>query len=133
MKSAQPFLMFQGHARAALDLYVEVLGARVERIERYGSDGPPGAEGTIKLATLRVGELSVLCSDSPVKHAFDFTPSSSIFIECESRAELERLFEALSSGGQVLMPPDDYGFSTRFGWCNDRYGVSWQLNLSDAA
>ncbi|WP_240618312.1 VOC family protein [Halomonas heilongjiangensis] len=31
---------------------------------------------------------------------------------------------------KVLVPPDDYGFSTRFTWLNDRFGVSWQLNLT---
>ena len=36
---------------------------------------------------------------------------------------------ALSHSGQVLMPLDDYGFSKQFGWVNDRFGVSWQLNL----
>ncbi|MCH4564512.1 AAA family ATPase [Halomonas sp. EGI 63088] len=53
------------------------------------------------------------------------------------RADLEQLAEELrdtipplSSGGEVLMPPDDYGFSARFTWLNDRFGVSWQLNLT---
>ena len=40
------------------------------------------------------------------------------------------MFAQLADGGQVLMPVDNYGFSQRFGWCNDRYGVSWQLNLN---
>jgi predicted 3-demethylubiquinone-9 3-methyltransferase (glyoxalase superfamily) len=44
-------------------------------------------------------------------------------------AEQERVFQKLSEGGGVLMPLDNYGFSTRFGWINDRFGVSWQLNL----
>ena len=43
---------------------------------------------------------------------------------------LERLHQALTEGGETLMPPDDYGFSTRFAWLNDRFGVSWQLNLA---
>ena len=39
----------------------------------------------------------------------------------------DELFGELSTGGAVLMPLDDYGFSPRFGWCTDRYGVSWQI------
>ena len=54
----------------------------------------------------------------------------SLFVECEDDAELSRVFAVLSEGGQVLMPLDDYGFSTRFGWVADRFGVSWQLNLA---
>jgi predicted 3-demethylubiquinone-9 3-methyltransferase (glyoxalase superfamily) len=44
-------------------------------------------------------------------------------------AEFERLYAALSEGGLDLMPPNNYGFSQQFGWCNDRFGVSWQINL----
>jgi predicted 3-demethylubiquinone-9 3-methyltransferase (glyoxalase superfamily) len=54
----------------------------------------------------------------------------SVWIETGSEDELERLFAALADGGSQLMPLDDYGFSRRFGWVNDRFGVSWQLNLS---
>jgi uncharacterized glyoxalase superfamily protein PhnB len=54
----------------------------------------------------------------------------SLFVNCTSDAELEQAFEQLSAGGEVLMPLDNYGFSQRFGWVNDRFGVSWQLNLA---
>lgn len=129
-KSATPFLMFQGGtAQAALDLYANVLGARVVDIERW-PEGGPATPGTIMLARFEVFGQAILVSDSPVKHPFDFTPSSSLFVECESREELERLFAALGEGGRVLMPPDDYGFSARFCWVDDRFGVSWQLNLA---
>jgi predicted 3-demethylubiquinone-9 3-methyltransferase (glyoxalase superfamily) len=72
---------------------------------------------------------SEICFDSPVKHDFTFTPSISIFVDCENDAELDQAFTQLSKGGAVLMPLDNYGFSTRFGWVKDRFGVSWQLNL----
>ena len=72
-----------------------------------------------------------MCSDSPVKHNFSFTPANSIFVECDTAEELDRAFGILSDGGQVLMPVDNYGFSQRFGWLNDQFGVSWQLNLAD--
>ena len=63
-------------------------------------------------------------------HGFTFTPSFSVWIETESTEELERPFTALAEGGAQLMPLGDYGFSRRFGWVNDRFGVSWQLNLA---
>jgi predicted 3-demethylubiquinone-9 3-methyltransferase (glyoxalase superfamily) len=48
-------------------------------------------------------------------HAFTFTPSISIYVECENEAELDDAFTQLSRGGEVLMPRDNYGFSTKFG------------------
>jgi predicted 3-demethylubiquinone-9 3-methyltransferase (glyoxalase superfamily) len=45
-------------------------------------------------------------------------------------AEIDRLSAALESGGQVFMPLDNYGFCRKFAWVNDRFGVSWQLNLT---
>ena len=70
----------------------------------------------------------VKCIDSPIEHAFTFTPSFSLFVECESAADLEMAYTRLSEAGATLMPPDNYGFSERFAWLSDRFGVSWQLN-----
>jgi predicted 3-demethylubiquinone-9 3-methyltransferase (glyoxalase superfamily) len=131
MTTARPFLMFQeGRAQAALDLYFATFPeSRAVSIERY-AEGQPGPAGTIKVAVFLLCGREFMCSDSPVKHNFSFTPANSTFIEFDSVAELERVFAALSEGGQVLMPLDNYGFSKRFGWLNDRFGVSWQLNLA---
>lgn len=71
-----------------------------------------------------------MATDSWVKHAFSFTPAVSLFVECESESEIDRLNAALGEGGSSLMPIDNYGFSRRFAWVNDRFGVSWQLNLA---
>jgi predicted 3-demethylubiquinone-9 3-methyltransferase (glyoxalase superfamily) len=53
----------------------------------------------------------------------------SLFVNCASEEELDRAFAALASEGKTFMPINNYGFSRRFGWCSDRFGVSWQLNL----
>ncbi len=127
----RPFLMFQGgHAQAAMDFYVSLFPeAQMLDVERYGA-GEQGAEGTIKRARFALAGQEVLCIDSPVTHAFAFTPSFSFFVDCPSEAELLRLVAALKAGGQELMPLGAYGFSRKFTWLNDRFGVSWQLNLS---
>ncbi len=128
-RRAATHLMFTGEASSAMDLYSATFPSfRVERVERYGP-GEPGAEGTVKIAEASIDGHALIVIDSPMKHAFTFTPAMSLFIDCESREELESAFAKLSAGGQVLMPLDDYGFSKRFGWCSDRFGVSWQLNL----
>jgi predicted 3-demethylubiquinone-9 3-methyltransferase (glyoxalase superfamily) len=124
-----PFLMFEGVAEEAMNFYVSLFaGSAIEHIERYGP-GELGAEGTVKRATFILKGQEFMCIDSPAKHAFTFTPSVSVFVECESEAELDDLFTQLSAGGVVLMPVSDYGFSARSGWTNDRFGLSWQLNL----
>lgn len=126
----RPLLMFQGGvAEAAMTFYTGLFpDATIDDVERF-ADGEPGA-GLVKQARFRIAGQELRCFDSPIPHAFGFTPSLSLAVECESAAELERLFAALSEGGKVLMPLDDYGFSTRFGWTDDRFGVSWQLNLA---
>ena len=127
--SVRPFLMFEGKAEEAFTFYVGLIpDSEIVEVTRYGA-GEPGPEGSIKLALVRLAGQPVLCTDSFVSHGFSFTPSFSLFVDCGSEAELERIFAALSEGGGVLMPLGDYGFSRRFGWVNDRFGVSWQLNL----
>ena len=121
-------LMFDGQAEEAMALYVSVFKGTVEGIERYGP-GEPGHDGSVKRAEFTLGGHRLACIDSPAKHAFTFTPSASLFVECEDESEFVAAFEALAAGGSVLMPPSNYGFSTKFGWLNDRFGVSWQLNL----
>jgi predicted 3-demethylubiquinone-9 3-methyltransferase (glyoxalase superfamily) len=122
-------LMFDGVAETAMNRYVSVLsGSAITRIDRYGPG--EGREGSIKQAHFTLGGREFICFDSPVKHDFTFTPSMSIFVDCENEAELNAVFEHLSADGQVLMPLDNYGFSAKFAWVNDSFGVSWQLNLA---
>lgn len=124
-----PFLMFQGEASEAIELYVGALpGGEVLEMRRYGAEGP-GPEGTVMMATLSLAGQKLMVIDSPVKHAFGFTPASSLFVNCASEAELDRLVETLGQGGQMPMAPGDHGFSRKFCWLADRFGVSWQLNL----
>ncbi len=125
------FLMFEGGiAEEAMTFYVSLFeNAEVLAITRYGPEGP-GAEGSVMHATFKLADQEYMAIDSAVHHAFTFTPSISLYVQCETEAEIERLFAALSEKGETLMPLGDYGFSTRFGWVSDRFGVSWQLNLA---
>jgi len=130
-RELRTFLTFQGGvASAALDLYGEIF-EDFELIEtaRYGS-GEGGPEGTVKVAKFRLAGTNFSCADSPVTHQWGFTPAVSLWIECKDNDELQRLFDRLGDGGNVYMPLDNYGFSTRFGWVGDRFGVTWQLNLA---
>lgn len=123
-----PFLMFEGRAEEAMRFYASVVpNSAIETIVPW-AEGGPGAPGKVMRGFGRIGGQPVQFSDSPVKHGFTFTPSLSLFVDCTGEAELDALFAALSEGGQTLMPLGRYGFSQKFGWCNDRFGVSWQLN-----
>jgi predicted 3-demethylubiquinone-9 3-methyltransferase (glyoxalase superfamily) len=123
-------LTFQdNNAENAMNFYVELFdNSRVINVQRWGKDGPV-EEGRIMQATFELDGNLFMCSDSPPVHDWDFTPAVSIYIECENESELERLFSKLSENGKVTMPLDNYGFSQKFGWVIDQFGVSWQLNL----
>jgi predicted 3-demethylubiquinone-9 3-methyltransferase (glyoxalase superfamily) len=125
------FLMFEGNAEEAMNFYISLFDdAEVLSLTRYGAGGP-GREGSIQHATFSLAGQHLMCIDSPAEHDFTFTPAISLFVQCGSEAEIDRLHAALAEQGMELMPLGAYGFSARFGWVNDRFGVSWQLNLPD--
>ncbi|MYS43429.1 VOC family protein [Streptomyces sp. SID5998] len=123
------FLMFEGRAEEAMGFYVSLFDdAEIVSITRYGAEGP-GAEGSVQHATFSLAGQEFMCIDSPARHEFTFTPAISLFVQCADEAEIDRLYAALGQQGAALMPLGNYGFSRKFGWVNDRFGVSWQLNL----
>ena len=117
-------LMFQdGRAREAAEWYVSLVpGSSVERVAGNGAGG--------STVYFELAGRSFIAFDSPIRHGFDFTPSTSIFVRCEDEAQVRRLFGEIASDGDVKMPLDDYGFSSCFGWATDRYGVSWQIGTA---
>lgn len=120
-------LMFEGTAEEAMNFYISLFPGS-EIIEKvYYEDGD--SKGKIHHAFFTLGDREFICIDSPIKHDFGFTPAISIFVDCESKEELERLYSALAKDGEIFMPLDNYGFSQQFSWFSDRFGVSWQLNL----
>ncbi|MET0785741.1 MAG: VOC family protein [Paenisporosarcina sp.] len=130
MEKVIPFLMFQdGNAEEAMNYYTSIIEeSEITSIIRYGAN-EAGDEGTVMQATFSIKGQEFMCIDSNVKHQFSFTPSFSIYVSCSTEVEIDSLFHKLIEDGQALMPLGDYGFSKKFGWLNDRYGVSWQLNL----
>lgn len=130
MNKVTPFLMFQdGKAEEAMNYYTSLIeDSEITNIVRYGAD-ESGDEGTVMQATFTLKGQEFMCIDSNVKHEFTFTPAFSIFVTCDSEEELDTLYQKLSEDGQELMPLGDYGFSKKFGWINDHFGVSWQINL----
>lgn len=122
-----PFLMFTGNAEEAMNFYASLFAdSAITGITRYKAN-EPGKEGTVMHAAFTLCGQPFMCIDSAVEHGFSFTPALSLFVTCNAEEEIDRLFTGLSEGGSVLMPLGPYPFSERFGWVNDRFGVSWQL------
>ncbi|NNU17324.1 VOC family protein [Parvularcula sp. ZS-1/3] len=121
-------LMFEGDAEDALEFYLSVFeDSSVITSQRFRQTEPMA--GALKLAQLRLGEHRIILTNTPNEHDFTFTPSASIFVSCRSGRELNAYAEKLAKGGRYIMPAATYAFSRRYAWVEDRFGVSWQLNL----
>ncbi|MFN2195258.1 MAG: VOC family protein [Anaerolineales bacterium] len=130
LPSVTPFLMFEGQAEAAMSFYTSLFPqSEIVSLSRYGPN-EAGAEGSVMLAIFSLNGQEIMCIDSNVSHGFTFTPAMSLYVNCQTEAEVERLFEALSADGEIMMPLQAYPFSEKFAWVADRFGVSWQINLA---
>jgi predicted 3-demethylubiquinone-9 3-methyltransferase (glyoxalase superfamily) len=130
-----PHLWFDDQAEEAAAFYTGLFGeARTLRLARYGSEGveihrrPPGSVMTVEFELL--GHRFVALNGGP---HFRFTPAISFFVTRESEAEVDHLWEGLRDGGIVMMELDRYPWSEKYGWIQDRYGVTWQISLGRIA
>ncbi len=135
MQKTTPFLMFVGDrfgkAEEAIKFYISLFkNSEIKEISYWKKDEPGGEEGLIKHALFTLDGSEYMASENNLEHNFTFTPSISIYVNCEDEDEIASLFKKISEGGAIMMPLADYGFSKKFGWVSDRYGVSWQLNLN---
>ena len=135
--SVTPFLLFEGDAGAAMDAYltafVEYLPVTEVRRDLFDDSSPRGAAwaGKVLHGELEIAGQRLRFFDSFTPHGFSFTPAISLFVELPDATAVDAIHDALlAGGGRDYMPPDDYGFSRRFAWVGDRFGVTWQLNAA---
>ena len=123
-------LTFQdGNAENAMNFYLGIFeNSKIINVRRWGKNAHTD-EGKIMQATFELDGNLFMCSDSPPIHDWNFTPAVSNYIECENESEINTLFSKLSENGQIMMPLNNYGFSQIFGFIEDQFGVSWQLNM----
>lgn len=128
-----PHLWFDSAAEIAAELYISLVpGSSISTVSRYGKAGfevHGQRAGTAMNVELRLGGQPVMAlNGGPV---FRPTPAVSYFLTFNDRATLDHAWEALGRGGQIHMPLDAYPWNARYGWLDDRWGVSWQLALGE--
>ena len=135
-----PCLWFDKDAEEAMNFYVSIFskmqpqadGSHIVSIKRYPNEVPrdfmKGMEGKVLTGIFQVAGQRFMSLDGGPD--FKFTPAISFFVMARSEDEVDRFWSALSDGGTVLMPLDRYPFSEKYGWTQDKYGVSWQIILA---
>jgi PhnB protein len=127
----QPYLNFDGRCEEALEFYRSALGAEVTALMRF-KEAPdpsmvsPGSADKVMHARMRIGDSIVMASDGRCMGKPGFQ-GISLSIEAENDAQAERLFGALSDGGQVQMALAKTFFASTFGMVADRFGVNWMV------
>jgi predicted 3-demethylubiquinone-9 3-methyltransferase (glyoxalase superfamily)/uncharacterized protein YndB with AHSA1/START domain len=115
-----PFLWFDHQAEEAAHFYMGVFGnSEIERIARQGD--------AVLVVDFSLGGQRFNALNSGPK--FKFNPSISFFVVCETEAETDTVWQKLMDGGTALMPLDRYDWSEKYGWVQDRFGLSWQISL----
>lgn len=128
MKKITPFLWYDDAAEEALTLYASLIeNSEITDVSRMPDENLE-SPGKVTIVSARLAGREVQAMNAGPDHRF--TPSSSMFVGCETVGQVDRLWEGLSEGGVALMPLDAYPFSERFGWVQDRYGLSWQISLT---
>ncbi len=128
----QPYLYFGGRCEEAIEFYRAALGAQVDLILRFKDSPQPPPPGMvaedfgdkIMHSSFRIGETTVMASDGCNESQAKFE-GITLSLRVADSAEAERMFNALSEGGQVQSPLGKTFFAERFGMLNDRFGVSW--------
>ena len=133
----QPYLFFDGRCEEAVEFYKKNLGATVEMMMRFKDNpdkdkmgegcGAPGvSDDKVMHACIKIGDTAVMASDGMCAGKPDFK-GFSLSITAKSEAEADKLFNALSQGGQVQMPMGKTFFSPKFGMVADKFGVGWMV------
>ena len=132
MKKITPHLWFDKEAKEAAEFYTSLFpNSKVTNITTL-HDTPSGDSDIVSFEI--DGQQFMAISAGPL---FKFNPSVSFFVnfdpsrDKDARKSIDSLWEKLSEGGTALMPLDKYPFSERYGWVQDKYGLTWQLILSD--
>lgn len=130
MKSFNPYLNFDGNAREAMTFYAKAFGEELyAQTFAEANMNPPGAENRLVHARIGSGSAVLMASDTPPGMPVKQGNNYHINIDCESEAEIEKLFDALGEDGKITMPLQDTFWGARFGMLTDKFGVNWMFNF----
>lgn len=135
MQKIIPFLWFDNQAKQAVEFYLSVFNNSRKGVVDYYDQASAEASG-MPVGSVLVVEFELENQEFGAMNggpAFKITPATSFFINCQTEAEIDLLWGKLSEDGAVLMPLGKYDFSAKYGWVEDRFGVSWQLILDTVA
>jgi PhnB protein len=124
---AEPYLFFEGRCDEAIEFYRKTVGGEVTALMRFKEAPeacPSGSEEKVMHANLRIGDSMVMVSDGMNSGKPTFQ-GFALSISPADEAEAQRVFTALSDGGQITMPLAKTFFSPSFGMLTDRFGVAW--------
>lgn len=125
MRKITPHLWFDKQAREAVELYTSLIpNSKITKVTTL-HDTPSGDCDIVSFELS--GQPFMAISAGPF---FKFNASVSFQVKLKTKDEVDAIFEKLSEGGRILMPLGSYPFSERFGWLEDKYGLSWQLMLA---
>lgn len=126
-----PHLWFDEQAEEAARFYTSLFkNSATGRITRYGKEGQEihgRPEGSVMTVDFELNGYKMIALNGGPH--FSFTPAISFFVVCETEAEVDKLWKELSKGGAELMPLDQYEWSEKYGWVQDRFGLTWQVSL----
>lgn len=132
-----PQLAFCGQCREAFEFYETVLGGRIAVMNSFGENDaelPPGSTAAapdhIRFAELRIGDYALLGNDVP-EDEYQPMRGFHIALHVNTGAEANRIFGALSQGGETETPPSAVAWSSAFGICRDRFGAPWLILALD--
>jgi predicted 3-demethylubiquinone-9 3-methyltransferase (glyoxalase superfamily) len=119
-----PHLWYDREAKEAAKLYTTAFGGKDSRIKNTTTihDTPSGSADIVTIDLL--SQEFTLLNAGPL---FKFNPSVSFLVACKTKGEVEVFWDRLAKGGTALMELGSYPFSDKYGWLQDRYGLSWQL------
>ncbi len=120
-----PFLWFNDNAEEAMNLYTSVFeNSKIKSFQRL----PDGKVMTCSFDL--AGQPFAAINGGP---RFQLNPAMSFFVVCETAEEVDAIWHKITEGGKVLMALDTYPWSGRYGWGQDRFGLTWQVMLGDLA